>query len=56
MPSGFDLAEHGKATLAVPITAREVGDQTIDVALTTPDGKRLTKTLHPAGARSTILR
>jgi alpha-2-macroglobulin len=45
VPSGFDLAEKGKAVFAVPVTADAVGNQTITVSLTTPDGKQLTKTL-----------
>ncbi len=44
-PSGFDLADHGKAVFEVPVTAGAVGIQTIDVNLTTPDGKVLKKTL-----------
>jgi uncharacterized protein YfaS (alpha-2-macroglobulin family) len=45
VPSGFDLADKGKATFQIPVTALEPGNQEITVALTTPDGKRLTKTL-----------
>ena len=45
VPSGFDLADLGKATFSVLVTAGDVGIQTIDVNLTTPDGKMLTKTL-----------
>ena len=45
VPSGFDLADKAKAVFAVPVTAGEAGIQTIDVALTTPDGKVLRKTL-----------
>jgi alpha-2-macroglobulin len=45
VPANFDLAEKGKATFAVPVTANSVGNQSIEVALTTPDGKRLVKTL-----------
>ena len=45
VPSGFDLGEGAKAVFEVPVTAGAVGVQTIDVALTTPDGKVLTKTL-----------
>jgi hypothetical protein len=44
-PSGFDLGDKAKAVFAVPLTAREIGLQTIDVNLTTPDGKQLKKTL-----------
>ena len=45
VPSGFDLAAKGKAVFAVPVTAGSVGLHTIEVALTTPDGRQLTKTL-----------
>jgi alpha-2-macroglobulin len=45
VPDGFDLAEKGKATFSIPVTAGDPGVQTIDVALTTPDGKVLTKTV-----------
>ncbi len=45
VPSGFDLADNGKAVFEVPVTAGTVGIQTIDVSLTTPDGKVLKKTL-----------
>ncbi|PTE22849.1 PAN domain-containing protein [Cereibacter changlensis JA139] len=44
-PSGFEITEKGKVTFAVPITAGDVGLQSIDVALTTPDGRQLTKHL-----------
>src|SRR5690606_5165046 len=36
VPSGFDLADQGKAVFEVPVTAGAVGLQTIDVNLTTP--------------------
>ncbi|MGB8812917.1 MAG: alpha-2-macroglobulin family protein, partial [Paracoccaceae bacterium] len=45
VPSGFDLADKGKMVFAVPVTAGEVGIHTIEIALTTPDGKQLKKTL-----------
>lgn len=45
MPSGLDLGEGEKATLLVPITAQGVGDHALRVALTTPDGQQLTKSL-----------
>ncbi|MCF1708100.1 alpha-2-macroglobulin family protein [Tabrizicola sp. J26] len=44
-PSGVDLAEKGKQVVSIPITAGEEGVDTIRVALTTPDGKLLTKDL-----------
>ena len=45
VPSGFDLGERAKAVFEVPVTAGAVGVQTIDISLTTPDGKLLKKTL-----------
>ena len=44
-PSGFDLGDKAKAVFEIPITAGDVGIQTINIALTTPDGKQLKKTL-----------
>jgi uncharacterized protein YfaS (alpha-2-macroglobulin family) len=44
-PSGVTLAEKGKAELTLPIRAEDVGDHTIRVALTTPDGRQLLKEL-----------
>jgi alpha-2-macroglobulin len=46
VPSGFDLAEGGKAVFSLPITAGDAGLGQITVALTTPDGRQLTKTLQ----------
>ncbi|MBN8631218.1 MAG: alpha-2-macroglobulin family protein [Rhodobacterales bacterium] len=45
LPSGFDLGDKAKAVFEVPVTAGAVGNQTIEVSLTTPDGKVLKKTL-----------
>lgn len=45
VPSGFDLGDEAKAVFEVPVTAGGVGVQTIDISLTTPDGKVLKKTL-----------
>lgn len=45
VPSGLDLADKAKAVVEVPVTAAGVGFHTIDVSLTTPDGKVLKKTL-----------
>ncbi|WP_172297777.1 alpha-2-macroglobulin family protein [Pseudoruegeria sp. HB172150] len=45
VPSGFDLAENGKQTYVLPITATDTGLAEVDVTLTTPGGKVLTKTL-----------
>ena len=45
-PSGVDLAAKGKAVVSVPVTAGKAeGTETIRVALTTPDGRQLVKTL-----------
>ncbi len=45
-PSGVDLAELDKATVSVPLTApQEEGDAALRIALTTPDGRQLLKTL-----------
>ncbi|WP_050518002.1 alpha-2-macroglobulin family protein [Pseudorhodobacter antarcticus] len=46
VPSGFELAVGGKAVFEVPITAGVEGVQEVSVALTTPDGKQLTKVLR----------
>jgi uncharacterized protein YfaS (alpha-2-macroglobulin family) len=45
VPSGFDLGDNAKAVFEVPVTAGDPGIRTIDVSLTTPDGKVLKKTL-----------
>lgn len=45
VPSGVTLAEKSKATLTLPITAQDVGDHVIRVALTAPDGRQLLKEL-----------
>lgn len=45
IPSGVTLAEKGKATLSIPVTASETGVQSLRVALTTPAGQVLTKEL-----------
>ena len=45
VPSGFDLAEQGKAVFSVPVSAGAVGVQTVSVSLTTPEGRVLTKEL-----------
>lgn len=45
VPSGFDLGDKAKAVFEVPVTAGDVGIQTIDISLATPDGKVLKKTL-----------
>lgn len=45
VPSGVTLTDLGKTTLSIPVTASDVGDHKIRVALTTPDGKQLVKTV-----------
>ena len=45
IPSGITLGELQKQTLNVPISASTVGDHTMRIALTTPDGKQLVQTL-----------
>uniref|UniRef100_UPI0035665688 alpha-2-macroglobulin family protein n=1 Tax=Shimia sp. TaxID=1954381 RepID=UPI0035665688 len=45
VPSGLTLADKATARLSVPITAGEVGDHSLRVALTTPDGRQLVKSL-----------
>ncbi len=46
IPSGLDLAEGAKAEISVPIvTAAAEGTAKVRVALTTPDGRQLVKTL-----------
>lgn len=45
VPSGFDLGEKAKKVFAIPVAADAAGLHQITVALTTPDGKQLKKTL-----------
>ena len=45
IPSGLTLEDRQKQTLTVPISAAVVGDHTLRIALTTPDGKQLVQTL-----------
>ncbi len=45
VPASVNLTEQGRARVAVPVTAETVGLASIDVTLTTPGGKALTKTL-----------
>ncbi|MEI6097718.1 MAG: alpha-2-macroglobulin family protein [Alphaproteobacteria bacterium] len=45
VPASLTLADLQKTSLDIPVTAGPVGIQTITVALTTPDGKVLTKEL-----------
>ncbi len=51
IPAKVTLTDQGKLSLSIPVTAAETGDHTIAIALTTPDGQRLTKTLS-LGVRS----
>ena len=44
-PAEVTLAEGGTARLSLPLTGDEVGDHAITIALTTPEGQRLEKTL-----------
>jgi alpha-2-macroglobulin len=46
IPPGLVLDNQGKANLSIPITADMAGLHHISVALSTPDGKVLTKTLN----------
>ena len=45
IPSGFDLSEGGTQVFSVPVSADAVGDHSLRIALTTPDGKQLVQTL-----------
>ncbi|SHK35351.1 hypothetical protein SAMN05444000_12634 [Shimia gijangensis] len=45
VPSGLTLAHKGTERLSIPITAGQVGDHSVRVALTTPNGKQIVKTL-----------
>ena len=45
VPASFTLGNLQKTSIEIPITADPVGLQTITIALTTPDGKVLTKDL-----------
>lgn len=40
------LAETGRTVLRIPLTAGQTGDAELQLAVTTPDGKRLAKTLR----------
>ncbi|MBS0123432.1 alpha-2-macroglobulin family protein [Thetidibacter halocola] len=44
-PETVALAEGGKAAVSLPLVADDVGDFRIEIALTTPEGQRLTKAL-----------
>ena len=50
IPSGLDLPTEGSAELLIPLTADDTGLQSLEIALTTPGGSVLTKTLSlPVG-------
>lgn len=46
VPSGLTLEENGTERLSLAVAAGDVGDHTIRIALTTPDGKQLVKSLN----------
>ena len=46
VPGQFTLGDQEKTVFAVPVKAGPIGVQTIEVTLTTPDGKVLTKVLQ----------
>ena len=45
MPSGLTLGTGATERFSIPITASETGDHTLRIALTTPDGRQLVKSL-----------
>lgn len=45
VPSGVTLAEGEKQVVVIPVTADQPGDHVIRVALTTPEGRQLVKSL-----------
>lgn len=45
VPATVTLANQGSAQISIPVTANMTGDSQITIALSTPDGKRLLKTL-----------
>ncbi len=45
VPEAVELADLGKASISIPITANTLGNQVINVALTNPEGQVLTKSL-----------
>ncbi len=46
IPATFTLAEGGKQVFEIPFAAFDPGNHSIDVVLTTPDGRSLTKSLN----------
>ncbi len=45
VPASFDLPDGGKHVVTIPFAAFDVGNHSIDVTLTTPDGRDLVKSL-----------
>ncbi len=45
IPSGVTLPELGAEVISIPLSAGDVGDHTLRISLTTPDGKLLQKSL-----------
>lgn len=45
VPAEFTLTEQAKASFVIPVTANQVGDPTLELNLTTPDGTELTQTV-----------
>ncbi|PIE14195.1 MAG: PAN domain-containing protein [Rhodobacterales bacterium] len=45
VPSGLHLENKEKAVFEIPLSGGEIGDHQIRIALTTPDGRQLTKTV-----------
>jgi alpha-2-macroglobulin len=53
VPTEVTLDAQQKVTLSVPILAQEAGDDTLQIALTTPDGRTLSQTLTLPVRRNT---
>ncbi|MEP2532967.1 alpha-2-macroglobulin family protein [Shimia sp.] len=45
VPSGVTVADKATTRLTIPVTAQDVGDHSLRIALTTPDGRQLVKSL-----------
>jgi len=46
VPASFALTEGGKATFVIPVVAGIVGDPSVEIKLTTPDGRTLTQVVN----------
>jgi len=46
VPASFTLADGGKASFEIPVQAGQVGDPSIEIRLTTPDGRVLSQTVN----------